>query len=262
MNDGQFGNVFDDSSDEDLFEFVPGRQYLRYVLSKRKIHSVLTCLGRFKVPGIRASPLGTIGRRDARSPDRGFEKYGWFRHDALTTYIKNHPVARQIYSEFVTEDNIDALTQRIQDTAAVFYADGNPINRMDYLADDFQLVPGMEVHFKKFKPQRRKKYLDAVAMDFQHHFERSMDDATFDVHEFVIVHCSKDEIFENVDGYGEDEFRGLLQRWQAARKEDLEEGLEDVIEFQYEEEVRTRTRRQLLLVYFIYLLTNHEQFQA
>jgi hypothetical protein len=97
-------------------------------------------------------------------------------------------------------------------------------------------------------------------MDFQHHFERSMDDATFDVHEFVMVHCSKDEIFENVDGYGKDELKGVLQRWQAAKEEDLEQA----IEFRYatEEEVRTRTRRQLLLVYFIYLLTNHEQFQA
>ena len=161
---------------------VPGRQY-RYVLSKRKIHSVLTCLGRFKVPGIRASPLGTIGGRDARSPDRGFEKYGWFRHDALTTYVENHPVARQTYSELITEDNRDALRRKILDAAAVFDADGNSINTMDYLTDDFQLGPGMEVHFYKFKAQRRKKYLDAVAMDFQHHFERSMDDATFDVHE-------------------------------------------------------------------------------
>ena len=246
------------SSDSDLLEFVPRPQHLRYVLSKRKIHSVLTCLGRFKVPGIRASPLGTIGGHEALALDRGFEKYGWFRHDALTTYVENHPVARQTYSELVTEDNSDALTQRIQNAAAVFDADGN---RMDYSTNDFQLVPGMEVHFNKFKPQRRKKYLDAVAMDFQYHFERSMDDATFDVHEFVMVHCSKDEIFENVDGYGEDELKGVLQRWQAAKEE---EDLEDVIEFQYatEEEVRTRNRRQLLLVYFIYLLTSHEQFQA
>jgi hypothetical protein len=261
MDDNDFVNMFDTSSDDDLFEFVPRPQHLRYVLSKRKIHSVLTCLDRFKVPGIRASPLGTIGDREAVALDRGFEKHGWFRHEALTTYVENHPVARQTYSELVTEDNsdalTDALTERIQDAAAVFDADGNT---MDYLADDFQLVPGMEVHFKKFKPQRRKKYLDAVAMDFQHHFERSMDDATFDVHEFVMVHCSKDEIFENVDGYGKDELKGVLQRWQAAKEEDLEQA----IEFRYatEEEVRTRTRRQLLLVYFIYLLTNHEQFQA
>jgi len=85
-----------------------------------------------------------------------------------------------------------------------------------------------------------------------------MDDEAFDVHEFVMVHCSKDEIFENLDGFGKDELKGVLQRWQANTTNDLEE----VIEFRYAEEVRTRTRRQLLLVYFIYLLTNHEQFQA
>ena len=266
MSAGQFGQfeyVFQESDEDASFvpgddedaPFVPGRKY-RYVLSKRKIHSVLTCLGRFKVPGVRASPLGTIGGREALSLDRGFEKYGWFRHDALTTYIENHPVARQTYVEVVTADNSDALTERIQDAAAVVDAEG--INR-DYLHPRFQLGLGMEVVFYKFDAPRRKKYLDAVAMDFQHHFERSMDDEAFDVHEFVMVHCSKDEIFENVDGFGEDEFRGLLQRWQAAKGENLEV----VIQFRYAAtEVRTRTRRQLLLVYFIYLLTNHEQFQA
>jgi hypothetical protein len=178
--------------------------------------------------------LGTIGGREARSLDRGFEKYGWFRHDALTTYVENHPVARQTYYELVTEDNSDALTERIQDAAAVVDADGNTMD----LTDDFQLGPDMEVVFYKFDAPRRKKYLDAVAMDFQHHFERSMDDEAFDVHEFVMVHCSKDEIFENVDGFGEDEFRVLLQRWQAAKGD-----LEVVIPFQYatEEEVPTTT---------------------